>query len=387
MTILIFGAYLTLFWLALTFTKFRPPLLLTLIIGAGFRLLATWFFADIVNYDTLSYGTIADFVLAGRSIYPTIARAHYPYLPLFLYIEAFTKFISSHYFSQALILKIFLTLVDLGNVFLLFRLSPNSPAAIFYAVSPIVILVTNVQGQFDTLPIFFLLVTAFYFSKKHAFVAVLFWSLAVTLKTWPLIAIGVVWQELRRKFIILPTMLIPIGALVIYTAVYDSTIPNILDAISYYRGLPGLWGLGLISGNLDYAGPEILTLVSHISTGITLIIIAVSGLFPHGNFILNLTKLLLLFFATTITIGSQWFIWLVPFLLLTRPTGWRLLLTLTSLHLTITLAVMDPNQPILFPKSLITITGFITWISLLLTTYKIFSARSSYTPSMHIPNH
>ncbi|MBE2273333.1 MAG: DUF2029 domain-containing protein, partial [Flavobacteriales bacterium] len=109
-------------------------------------------------------------------------------------------------------LKFFLVVVDTGNVFMVYLLSKKSwKKTLLYGLNPITILVTSLHGQFDVLPIFFMLV-AVYFARTTGMLSYFFFSCAVGIKTWPVLFVAPFLRRVRPFY---GALLIPVVVVII----------------------------------------------------------------------------------------------------------------------------------------------------------------------------
>jgi hypothetical protein len=116
------------------------------------------------NFDTSSYIEVARILQQGANVYAETAR--YNYSPLWFNLI--------HLFAWAdvaflpLIARAFLSLIDMANVALVWKLA-GWKAALFYAFSPAVILIVGHQGQFETLSLLPLLLAVTTKDKRLIF--------------------------------------------------------------------------------------------------------------------------------------------------------------------------------------------------------------------------
>lgn len=115
------------------------------------------------NWDMGSYLIVSDIVLKGENIYQSTDR--YNYGPLWGYILAALKAIG---FGFRYFLSLFLSFVDLGIAFLLFKRN-NFSAAVLFLFSPIAIIISGFHSQFDNLAILITFFAVFYADKKNKF--------------------------------------------------------------------------------------------------------------------------------------------------------------------------------------------------------------------------
>lgn len=304
--------------------NYRPSIFFTLFIAFVVRLIFVLLFPSVHSFDKLAVESNADLTLRGISIYPEHAYLHYPYFPVFIYILALAGYLSQFLVPHMVTVKIFIILFDLGIVYLLSRMGkhyrPN--IALLYALSPIAILVTSFHGQFDSMALFFILMALILNQQKKESYSIIALGTAIALKTWPAILVFTFFQRLRNKWNVLWIALVPAISVVVYTSIFKATIWDIIHPILNYSGVQQpLWGISFAIHQLFGEVDPILLQSLH---QVFLFMLSVYILFFSKKQTLEKTilRILLFFFAFTIHSGIQWFLWLIPFLLLVRPRGW-----------------------------------------------------------------
>jgi len=218
--------------------KFKCQKLFTeiFIIAIFIRLICLYLFRNVTNYDLQSYFQVGDLTLKRINIYPKIANWHHPYLPLFLYLEAFALWLGKSRFMTIIILKFINILFDIGILYLVYLLSKkNLKSTFIYAINPVTILITTLHGQFDVIPIFFLLLSI-YFLNKNELVAIFLFSFSILIKTWPILFFIPILRKIKNKKIIMLTLLLPVIFTVIYIYLFKSNLTYIIKTIIYYQG-------------------------------------------------------------------------------------------------------------------------------------------------------
>ena len=258
----------------------RRKFIIIVLFALFLRLLSLYFFRNIDNYDLQSYRIVGILTKNHINIYPSPADLRHPYLPFYMYLEAL--------FSP-LFLKFINTIFDLGILYLVYLVSKKDlKTAFLYAVNPVTILIFTLHGQFDSLPIFFLLLSFRLASKGKDAFAVLSFSLSILVKTWPLIFILMLLKNLRKKHLILFTAIFPILGILIYSHYFNSTPLNIINTIIHYQGLQGIWGFGYLFRRKVF-------------TYIFLILLFICSYFIKANSLINKSyRFLSFFFFTTL---------------------------------------------------------------------------------------
>lgn len=330
------------------------------------RLICLYLFRNIANYDLESYLQVGELTLKGVNIYPKIANLHHPYLPFFLYIEAFAIHISQigliRLMSPIWIIKSILIFFDLGILYLVYLLSKKNLKTVFvYAVNPVTILITTMHGQFDVMPIFFLLLSVHLLNKKNIIISVLFFSLSILVKTWPALFIVPFVRKIKSKKIVLLIFLFPIIFVVIYIWLFKSNLIYIAKTIIYYQGLWGIWGIWAWLGKTRIFWQKMSTLLFLLS------FFGYSWFNKSKSIIKNIFQLLLFFFIFTTNFSIQYFTWIMPFLILQRPKKYLSLIFLILVYLLSFYSIwlfdfkVENSPPLLiFLQNFI---GFILWIN------------------------
>lgn len=277
---------------------------------------AILFFAPFRNFDTDSYSQIGSLILKGINIYPDPAISRHPYLPLFLYIEATSVYVNSIFpsLSTTSILKSVITVFHLFSIYSVYILSKkNIKLTALYALNPISLLVITFHGQFDIIPLSFLLYGIVLLRQKKYLHTILLLSLAVTVKTWPILFIIPYLKRIPKKFFGV-VLAFPLISIVVYLIFFDSTLWSIIRVLLVYQGVQGVWGIGAL---LQFISDS--RIISFLAKLIFLaIIITFSLRQKKSGLIEEITSLMFAFFLLTPGFGIQWFMWLVPFLFISK---------------------------------------------------------------------
>lgn len=200
-------------------------LIVTILISTLLYGLSIWLFRNQSNFDTQSYQIIGKLTLHGKNIYPDPAISRHPYFPFFLYFEAgsimLAKILGT---SPIVIIKSFLTLFHLISVLLIFHLTKQSRLKTFlYAINPISLLVTTFHGQFDIVPLTFLLAGLLAIEKKRYAMTIVLLSLAVTIKSWPLLFVIPFLKRIPKKYWYI-LLLLPTFSLLLYSYLFHTSL-------------------------------------------------------------------------------------------------------------------------------------------------------------------
>lgn len=264
-----------------------------------------------------------------------MANLHHPYLPFFLYIEALAFHLGSlgglGKFGTIAIIKIINIIFDLVIVQLVYLLSKkNLKTAFLYAINPVTILITTLHGQFDIIPIFFILLTIYLLKIKNELASVLSFSFAILTKTWPVLFFILIVRKIKDKRLLVMIIFFPVLFTLIYIWSFKSSFVDIGKTLIYYQGLWGIWGVWGILGRLGRFGlfwQKLTMLIFLVS------FFGYSYFNNKKNLIKKVLNLLFFFFIFTTNFAIQYFSWLMPFLILTKPKKTLQLITLITLYL------------------------------------------------------
>ncbi len=290
---------------------------------------------NILNYDLLSYLKVGQMIFNKINIYPQIANLHHPYFPFFLYFEALGYFLGSIFklnkYLILAIIKIIIMIFDLVNIYLVYLLSKkNLQKAFLYAVNPISILIFSFHGQFDAIPLFFLLLAIYLILKNKEKLAILVYSFSIMTKTWPAILIFFFLKKLKNKKLIFLSLFFPFFSIFIYQLLFQAKIIDILKTIISYQGLWGIWGITSFFSLTRIRWQKLTTLF------FLLIFFYYSYKINKKNIINQIFILLLFFYVFTTNFSIQYLSWFVPFLTIVKPKYYWHLIFSTTIFLILT---------------------------------------------------
>ncbi|MFA6012456.1 MAG: hypothetical protein WC799_20870 [Desulfobacteraceae bacterium] len=231
-------------------------------------------------------------------------------------------------------LKLLPILAELGIGILIYKHFKNinkftraEIASLLYLLNPVNIYITVFHGQFDSIAIFLILTTVYLLSKPgtdylNSLFSALSFSLAIGLKVFPLLLfpILIIHPQIpfKRKpiFVIVSLILICLPALVHPHPSVSAVIDYLKYPLSYRSyGILGLDGaLGLLGEtfhNFYRDNLRIITIISTLSSVVYCLKTKQSLLESIG---LNLLVIL----AFTTSLAPQYFVWLVPFIFISR---------------------------------------------------------------------
>ncbi len=332
------------------------------LLGLSIRFIVALLSYQITNFDVESYLKIGRHILNRENIYPHVAQIHHPYFPLFLYIEAIAVYLNNFHINPILFIKIVNIFFDLGNIYLVYLLSKqNLNSGLLYALNPITTLISSFHGQFDTIPLFFLLLAIYLFKKNKTIFAFLTYSVAVGIKTWPIMFISPFIKRLKEKKILLILIIpiVPFLSIIIYYLKFKNNPIDIFFTIVKYHSLFGFFGIGkAISLIFVFFNLNLTIFLQKILLITFFMIFMVSSILIRKKKIeKEILMLMLIFYIGTTNFAIQYLSWIVPFLILIRSKLWHILIFLMSIFLIINYS----SWVFINPEPIATIVGIFLW--------------------------
>lgn len=307
-------------------------------LGAIVRFVPALLLAKVSDYDIDSYWLVSKQVLAVHDVYtnPALVNRH-PYLPMLMYWLGFARWISNHLgLDFPFIVKCAFIGADVLIIVLIFyalkrngKLNPEL-GALLYAINPIAIFITAYHGQFDAIPIVFLLLSLI-FINRSAGLSGISMGFGILIKSWPVLGFPTILyslREVKQKIIfVVSAFVIPLSGIFLYVIIYKANWLIVLkNAVSYNHGI-GIWGYTYLLRLLALWIPSLKYFISHyfyISRFITLGILAIvwyRTIRRQNPFGVVLTTLIA-FLAFTHAFSIQYLIWIIPFGLIEADNKW-----------------------------------------------------------------
>ncbi len=377
MAILIAGLLLILFFIFVSIQGTALSVKKSVVLGFILRIFFVGISIGIINYDLQSYQIIGAVTRDGIPIYPELALFRYPYVPFFLYLQTLATFVKPY---DIIFIKLVIVLFDTAIIYLLHLLTKKKQVPLLYAINPISIFISSIHGQFDAIPLFFLITAIYAFQKNRIVWSGLLYSLAVALKTWPIFFIFLFIKSLslKNRFLFLAlTISVPLLAVCIYSGIFKTPLNMIITTIRTYQPVFGVYGVGLVLKNVF--GREDLYFVGIAEKLFLLSLFGLSFFTRKKTLPEELLFLLLFLLSFTPVFGIQWFMWVVPFILIVNPRGTVALLGIASLFLLVTYAGWGR-----FEDSLaIHLAGIAAWIA---SIYVFIRYTSPISVSSNVPS-
>ena len=291
----------------------------------------------IMAFDMESMRLVAQMLRAGQDVYVQAAR--HPYLPLQMYFMALASFVADHSaFPFEVLVKLPAIVADAAIPILLVRWTTGGASrqatqrlAWIYAFNPLSTAVVSIHGQFDSLPLLFLLASLLLLRDGRAMGAGLLLGLAVLEKSWPVILLPLALWRVRqwnaRAVLLVCCGLVPLLGIAVYCVLLGVEPWLMLHAVSKYSGVVGHWGLTLLAKNLcaDSACQGILQAWAFDHAALLLQVAKV----VFGGVLLTITwwmaaarleaaaaAIILAFYVFAYGWGYNYLVWVLPFLLL-----------------------------------------------------------------------
>lgn len=357
MLIILLGILLVIFFLFALKHKIRLSLGMILFIGLVLRAIFIIVSFNFTNFDLESYRIIGELTLDKTNIYPAPAMIRYPYLPLMLYVEALSRFFGDY---SSIFLKSIFSLFDLGVGYLIFKATKNKHLTLLYVINPVSIFTASVHGQFDAIPLFYLLASAILISKDRvrSLLAGLSLSLAITVKTWPLLFILAFVKKTRSFFFLLPIFLIPLLVILIYSLLYRSSPYEIFRVLKNYQPVYGVYGLSLLTKQVFRL--ESIADVARLIRIFLILFIGFNLFLKIKNIFKQIYYLMIFILTFTPVFGQQWLSWVIPFFLLAKEKDYGIYSAVVGIYMLTNFALWQGLVKEPFPI----IMGVIVWVTI-----------------------
>jgi hypothetical protein len=312
--------------------------------------------------DLTSFLAAGEVLISRKPIYPTL---YFPFMPYLGLVALKLKTIV----DPLIFLKFFFSLFDVAIVYLIYLISKNSNLAFIYGLNPVTLLNTTIHGQFDTIPLFFLVLGVYLFIKKKEIFSILSLSMGIYTKTWPFLFSPAILRQLKKKWVFILTALFPLISLLIYWQLNKINPIQILTPIKNYRGLYGFWGITEIT---NFLWPKLDGSWIQLMRRLFLVSFLIYSLaFKFKDIIKGLSKQMLFFFVFTTTFGVQWLTWTVPFLILTKIKYQKAFFTMATFYLAVAYFhnvynISLAGSTFYFLDSLRKVLGLAVWLIMIL---------------------
>jgi len=309
------------------------------IIGITFlvRLIPAFILQTGSNYDIESFRLVADNVRDLKDIYTVVETGNrHPYLPLQMYWIGFAGWLADETGSGFnSIVRLAPIIADALIVLLLYNVISKKNimdpiiGGLLYALNPVSVYVSAYHGQFDSIPLLFLLVSLFY-AGTSAYKSGFWLGIGIWIKSWPVLGLPIIlntFRGIKKKILFgLAMVVLPLVGVIIYLLIFQADFfTTISKALGYNHGM-GVWGYTFFVKMLGSAiFPDmniwkILNFSRFVTIGILgLVWFLVARKQSPINGVLTI---LLAFFVFTHAFSIQYLVWLIPFGILIGDIRW-----------------------------------------------------------------
>jgi hypothetical protein len=216
-------------------------------------------------FDTESYRIVAQLLRAGQDVYSHTTR--HPYLPLQMYVMALASWVADlSGLDFAMLVKLPAIAADAVIPLVIARWTSESVtpataarAALVYALNPMSTLIVALHGQFDSLPLLFLLWSLLRLrggrDTRSVALSGLLFGLAILWKTWPVILAPLLLAQLpswrHRGLFAVSLAAVPLVGGALYCVALGVGPRSMAAAVSNYSSLQGRWGYPMILQRLS----------------------------------------------------------------------------------------------------------------------------------------
>jgi len=337
------------------------------------RLVPAFWLAPGANFDIESFQLTGQHVLAGEDVYsaPDTATRH-PYLPAFLYWLGLAQSAAEKSgLPFASLVRLAPILTDVAIALLLtWRAArqadtshlgdgphqPDGPhladaphlrdapypalwSGLLYALNPLAVYVSAYHGQFDALPILFMLLALMAVERGAIGQGGWWLGLGILMKSWPVLALPAMWRALRSPADWLRlaafSAIAPLLGLGLYVALFDAAPLTVLSrALGYNHGF-GVWGLPYLVRAAGWAWPALLPLYgAYLAAGryLTLLALGAAWLLAARKQppLAAALTILVAFLAFTHAFSIQYLVWLLPLAIACAQWRWLKWYTLAA---------------------------------------------------------
>jgi hypothetical protein len=395
------------FWLLRHDQITLPAWPLAVAVGAVVRFIPALLLPRGAAYEIHVFQQAARAFRAGENVY-TSTIAH-PYPPLQLYwMAAATWLNDTAGLNFVFWLKSINILFDTAIIVLIYlAIAQQLPAAKarwaswVYAFNPITILVCAYQGQFDAVPLFFLLTAWLCFQNKMRRSWLLSLSavalgIAIWSKIWPVIFLPIIWLRLAgwraRGHYTLLTGLMPLVLLLLYEYLFPGSALTIVRRALGAGAISGWWGYSaVVNVVLQFTGQgqalfQFISQWGKYAGPVAGLLVIITTRRQPALYALLLA--ILTMFAVVPNLGLQGLSWVIPIALIWgahNALGWYILGAF--LHMVVSYWGIHLSQelyqllPALWANSIIQLSSLLVWIPILIWCIQVVVQRSLF-PSL-----
>lgn len=305
------------------------------------RFLPVFFFPFASGYDISSFLGVGQKILEGKDIYTSYSiRYYFAFLPTYGLLTSLMIILSKLTAIPTFIyMKLFIIIFDSAIAVLVAKICKNTGEGLKYIFSPIPVIIGAYLGQFDAIPLFFVLLFAYLIQSNLSLKNFLLLGTGIIFKPWPIILIPLSIFRYRytgEKITAVIYSFTPVITVILLYNIFiiRANIPIMLGSIIQYESVLGWWGPSIFFKlAADYLHHQkILTIPALISK-----IMAVSAILllsmkisknnsyrnteqklPKNDYYGHVKLILLSLYIISFGLSIQYLLWIFPFALITR---------------------------------------------------------------------
>lgn len=388
-----------------------PSLPLLLLLTFLLRLAPALILPRGARYEMSVFRQAGDLTLAGQSVY--LNRVAHPYLPFQLYWYAAAVWLTNNagIFFEFWV-KLLNIAAEVGLTALIFQAvrhnrgeSAARYAALFYAFNPVTIMVSSYQGQFDAVPLLFLLLAWYILTYQPArrgalLTAALALGVAILSKTWPVLLAPILFLRLprwgRRIRFTLFVALIPLAGIWLYEARFPGSLMPMLRRAARAGSIPGWWGYSAVLNVLATftgRGGLLYAFLNQVGKWVALALASLTIWWTRSRQPLYAFMLaVLILFACVPNLGVQGLSWIVPLAVILgcwNELGWYAVGTTLYMWIAYWGIHLSDGLMLLLPKptahATIQLASLLVWVPIVLWLWQEVAGRGKM-PALFRPH-
>src|SRR3989344_4516260 len=171
---------------------------------------------------------------------PKYDASYFPYIAYLGMAAIYLK----NFIHPYIFLKIIFTIFDVAILFPLYYLSKkNLQSVLIYALNPISIIVLNIHGQMESIPLFFFLSGLLFFIKNKILTSIFTLSYGIYTKSWPILFVIPLIKKSKKKILFIGLAIFPLILTVLHSLFFPTSLIDIVSKVKNHRGIFGAWGL------------------------------------------------------------------------------------------------------------------------------------------------
>lgn len=283
------------------------------------RFIPAVFFPFGSGYDITAFKWAAGQIQSQADIYQNLNFRHqFAFFPAFaLLLNELLKINSPIGLPFLFIEKFPIIFFDSLIAALIFKISRDLKSGLLYAISPISLIVGAYLGQFDSIPLFFFLLSLYLFITNKRLSSFLTLGFATIFKPWPVILFPLLWfrsKTVLLKIVTIFSFVLPITLIISFYSqiIPQSHIINMLVGILIYDSAGGWWGLSLVLRSVIFHQLSKVIVIT--------LIIIFAKLLKHENIFTAAKLIFLIIYVFSFGLSIHYFLWIFPFVLITKDT-------------------------------------------------------------------